>query len=117
MSVSCVLGTVLGLCGLLKWLSGKESTAMHEMRVALGSVPRSGRSPGKGNGNPLQYSCLGNPVDSPWNLKRVRHDLLTKHKQQVLVNKILCFIETFSPAMEVSIIQLIMYIRIQMCLY
>ena len=29
----------------------------------LGSVPRSGRSPGEGNGNPLQYSCLENPVD------------------------------------------------------
>ena len=28
-----------------------------------GSVPRSGRSPGKGNGNPLQYSCLENPMD------------------------------------------------------
>ena len=28
-----------------------------------GSIPRSGRSPGKGNGNPLQYSCLENPVD------------------------------------------------------
>ena len=30
----------------------------------LGSVPGLGRSPGEGNGNPLQYSCLGNPVDS-----------------------------------------------------
>ena len=29
----------------------------------LGSIPGSGRSPGKGNGNPLQYSCLGNPKD------------------------------------------------------
>ena len=28
-----------------------------------GSVPRSGRSPGGGNGNPLQYSCLGNSID------------------------------------------------------
>ena len=27
------------------------------------SVPGSGRSPGGGNGNPLQYSCLGNPTD------------------------------------------------------
>ena len=27
------------------------------------SIPRSGRSPGVGNGNPLQYSCLENPVD------------------------------------------------------
>ena len=41
------------------------------------SIPRSGRSPGEGNGNPLQYSCLGNPMDgefwwatySPWGHK------------------------------------------------
>ena len=29
----------------------------------MGSVPGSGRSPGEGNVNPLQYSCLGNPMD------------------------------------------------------
>ena len=29
----------------------------------LGSVPELGRSPGEGNGNPLQYSCLENPMD------------------------------------------------------
>ena len=28
-----------------------------------GSIPGSGRSPGDGNGNPLQYSCLGNLMD------------------------------------------------------
>ena len=28
-----------------------------------GSIPGSGRSPGEGNGNPLQYSCLENPRD------------------------------------------------------
>ena len=28
-----------------------------------GLIPESGRSPGEGNGNPLQYSCLGNPMD------------------------------------------------------
>ena len=30
----------------------------------LGLIPGSGRSPGEGNGNPLQYSCLGNPMDT-----------------------------------------------------
>ena len=30
---------------------------------AAGSTPGSGRSPGEGNGNPLQYSCLENPMD------------------------------------------------------
>ena len=29
----------------------------------LGSIPGSGRSPGEGNGNPVQYSCLGHPMD------------------------------------------------------
>ena len=29
----------------------------------LGSTPGLGRSPGEGNGNPLQYSCLENPMD------------------------------------------------------
>ena len=29
----------------------------------LGSIPGSGRSPGEGNGNPFQYSCLENPMD------------------------------------------------------
>ena len=29
----------------------------------MGSIPGSGRSPREGNGNPLQYSCLRNPMD------------------------------------------------------
>ena len=29
----------------------------------VGSIPGSGRAPGEGNGNPLQYSCLDNPMD------------------------------------------------------
>ena len=32
-------------------------------QVALGSIPGSGRSPGEGNGYPLLYSCLENPMD------------------------------------------------------
>ena len=42
-----------------------------------GSIPGSGRSPGEGNGNPLQYSCLENPMDggvvgySPWGCKEL----------------------------------------------
>ena len=31
----------------------------------MGSIPGSGRSSGGGNGNPLQYSCLGNPMEEP----------------------------------------------------
>ena len=36
-----------------------------------GLMPGSGRSPGEGNGNPLQYSCLENPVDRPWGRKEL----------------------------------------------
>ena len=36
----------------------------------LGSIPMSGRSPGEGNGTPLQYSCLENPMDrGAWKLQ------------------------------------------------
>ena len=36
----------------------------------LGLTPGSGRSPGEGNGNPLQYSCLENPIGyGPWGCK------------------------------------------------
>ena len=31
--------------------------------LQVGLIPVSGRLPGEGNGNPLQYSCLGNPMD------------------------------------------------------
>ena len=50
----------------------------------LGSIPGLGSSPGEGNGNPLQYSCLGNPMDRGiWSatvraVTEVRHDLASK---------------------------------------
>ena len=37
--------------------------AMQEDAGNAGSIPGSGRSPGEGNGDPLQYSCLENPMD------------------------------------------------------
>ena len=43
---------------------GSESEASGCNAEDLGSIPGSGRSPGEGNGNPLQYSCLENPMDS-----------------------------------------------------
>ena len=59
----------------------------------MDSVSGLGRSPGKGNGNPLQYSCLGNSVGrGAWwvtvhGLARLRHDLVTKpHSHGVLKN-------------------------------
>ena len=41
----------------------KESTCNAGDAAEEGSIPRSGRPPGEGNGNPLQYSCLGNLMD------------------------------------------------------
>ena len=46
--------------GLPWWLSRKEST---RNAGGAGSIPESGRLAGEGNGNPLQYSCLRNPMD------------------------------------------------------
>ena len=49
----------------------------------LVSIPGLGRSPGGEHGNPLQYSCLENPMDrgasQSIGLQRVRHDWATKH--------------------------------------
>ena len=71
-SVQCLTGTprvynymlcvVFAMCirniGLSWWLKGKESACN---AGDLGLIPEWGRSPGKGHGNPLQYSCLENP--------------------------------------------------------
>ena len=51
---------------------------------AVGSIPGARKSPDEGNGNPLQYSCLGNLTEEPgglqsMGLQRVRHDLGTTH--------------------------------------
>ena len=46
--------------GLPWWLSGKEFACN---AGDSGSLPGSERFPGEGNGNPLQYSCLENPMD------------------------------------------------------
>ena len=43
-----------------------EGSAVKNLPVnagAEGSIPESGRAPGEGNSNPLQYSCLRNPMD------------------------------------------------------
>ena len=53
-----------------------------------GSIPGSGRSLGEGNGNPLQYSCLENPMGrGAWQAtvhgaQRVRHDYHFHHTSQ-----------------------------------
>ena len=70
----------------LGFLSGSAVKNLSANARDVGSIPGSGRSPRKGNGNPLQYSCLGNPMNrgtwqgySPWGRKRVGPNLATKH--------------------------------------
>ena len=63
---------------------GKESACNAGDSRDESSIHGSGRSPGEGNGNPLQYSCLRNSVDggawwaSVHGVTRVRHDIATK---------------------------------------
>ena len=54
------LGTADGKASALGSSDGK---AFAYNAGGLGSIPGSGRSSGEGNGNPLQYSCLENPMD------------------------------------------------------
>ena len=89
----------MALCSLGSRISGSEVLFLFSVTVGFpggsvvknppadagdigeaGSIPGSGRSPGRGNGNPLQYSHLGNPKDNGvwWaksmGSKRVRHN-------------------------------------------
>ena len=63
--------------GLPRWRSGKESPANTGGAVL---IPGLGRFSGEGNGNPVQYSCLKNPIDRrAWwatvhGLQRVEHN-------------------------------------------
>ena len=67
---------------LPRWHSGKEFS---HQAGDLGSISGQRRSPGEGNGNPLQYSCLETLMDrGAWwatvcGFARVGHDLATKH--------------------------------------
>ena len=68
------------------WLSGKNSPVNSG---DMGLTPGSGRSPGEGNSNPLQYYWLGNPLDGgawlsghwPWSQQRVGYYLATIQQQ------------------------------------
>ena len=72
---------------LPSWFSSKESVSNAR---DVSSIPGSGRSPGEGNGNLLQYSYLGNPMDrGAWRAtghgghKRVGHDLVSKQQMTI----------------------------------
>ena len=69
-----------------------------------GSIPGLGRSPGEGNGNPLQYSCLKNPMDrGAWQtavhgLQRVGYNLVTK---QHFLNILCSFVKVVTSVRNV----------------
>ena len=69
--------------------SGSDSKKSACKAGNLGSVPGSGRSIREGNGNPLQDSCLENPMDKEpgglqsMELQRVGHDWLTEHAYSI----------------------------------
>ena len=73
-------------CLLPRWLSQKESACQAGDSADVVSISGSGRSPGEGNDNLLQYFCLRNPWTEeagglpPRGSQTVRHDLVTKQQ-------------------------------------
>ena len=77
-ALSLIFTWVSWCLGLPHWLSSKESACNAEAAGDMGSIPGLGRSCGGGHGNPLQHSCLENPME-PGGLQsitspRVGHD-------------------------------------------
>ena len=75
---------------VLVWVSLVAQTVKNPCNARdLGSIPESGRSPGEGNGNSLQYSCLGNPMD-----RRIWWSTIhgVSHKLSDVTNTFYCFI-------------------------
>ena len=89
---------------LSRWLSGEESFFLSGDIGDTGSIPGLGRSPGGGHGYPLQYSCVGNPMDrGAWQVKpmgwwRVGLDLSTKPLPLILQES--CSITFIQPLWE-----------------
>ena len=96
----------------LKW-KWSRSVVFDSLRSAcnvgdLGSIPGSGRSRGEGNGNPLQYYCLENPMDGGvwWatvhRSQRVRHDWATSLSLSLEGRRLTCTV-----SMEATISQMV----------
>ena len=86
---------------------GKESACKAE---DLSSIPGLGRSPGEGNDNPLQYSCLENPMDrgawwaTVYGVIRVRHDLVTKPPELIYNVVLVSGVKESDSVVHVSIL-------------
>ena len=84
----------------------------------MGLIPGLGRSLGEGNGNPLHYSCLGNPMvreawqDTVHGVARVRHDLATKRQQHVIY-----FLAVSNKCMHMLLLRLLLsrFSCVQLC--
>ena len=69
--------------GLPWWLSDKESACNAEHTGDTSLIPRWGTSPAGGKGNPLQYSCLENPMNSgTW--RAIVHEVKKKQTQPTM---------------------------------
>ena len=64
-----------------------------------GSIRGSGRTPGRGNGNPLQYSCLGNPMDRGAQLATV-HGVTKSWTQLSTIQPTFCSSSCFQPPIK-----------------
>ena len=64
-------------------LEGSPGGSVGKTGLPMKEIPESGRFSGEGNDNPLQYSCLGNPMDrGTWQatVQRIGHNLATKQQ-------------------------------------
>ena len=70
--LSVTLSAFLSLSKICIWIGHPVVRNPPTNARDVGSIPGSGRSPGEGNGSPLQYSCLENPrIDVPGGLRSV----------------------------------------------
>ena len=93
-----VVKIVLSLCALRGFPAGSDGRASVCNGGDPGLIPRSGRSPGEGNGNPLQYSCLENSMDGgawwatgPWGPRESGLSDFTLRGLRQIKENFLCF--------------------------
>ena len=70
---------------ILFWMAFPHGSVVKNLPANAGdagSIPRVGKIPGEENGNPLQYPCLGDPMDRGAWWATAGHDLATKPQQQ-----------------------------------